>query len=142
MKKNDRFSGQPRLSLTASGADLTYIAGQPVMDQGMENPIMISLFTRRGWAGNVFLPRARQIGSDYEKTSEGAITLQKLADIENAAELALKSDLFGTVRAEAANPTADSLVVDVHIGSGAALSLTRERALWTAQISDPASRKG
>jgi phage gp46-like protein len=137
----DRYSGDPRIILTANGADLDYRGGQPVMDRGLENCILISLFTREGWAGNAFLPTERRMGSDYEKTCRGAITLSKLADVENSAERALSSKAFGTVKAEASNPTADHLNVEVSVGSGGALSLTRERSLWAAQISDPASRR-
>ncbi|MBU1080900.1 MAG: hypothetical protein KKB59_10480 [Spirochaetes bacterium] len=140
-KPTDRYSGDPRLVLTANGADLDYRGGQPVMDQGIENCILLSLFVREGWAGNVFLPPERRLGSDYEKTCRGTITLSKLVDVENSAERALSSKVFGTVKASASNPTADHLAVEIKIGSGGVLSLTRERALWVAQINDPASRR-
>ena len=41
----DIYSGDPRIVLTADGADFDYIGGQPVMDQGVENLALISLLT-------------------------------------------------------------------------------------------------
>jgi hypothetical protein len=138
----DRYSGDPRLLLTANGADLDYRGGQPVMDQGLENCAILSLFTRSGWCGNIFLDDAEKIGSDYEETCEGPITLSRLADIENSAERALSTTkAFGRVSAHAANPQAARLMIDVTLGPGGSLSLTREKALWTAQIKKPAYRR-
>lgn len=137
----DRYSGDPRLVMTANGTTLAFRGGQPEMDQGLENCALIALFTRRGWCGNIFLPKERRIGSDFEATCEGAITLSKLADIENAAELALSPKVFGSVKAATSNPTSDHIETEILIGSGGALSLKREGALWQAQIDDPASRR-
>ena len=41
----DIFSGDPKIILTPYGANLDYEGGQPVMDQGMENQALLSLFT-------------------------------------------------------------------------------------------------
>jgi hypothetical protein len=137
----DRYSGDPKIKLTENGADFEYQGGQPVMDQGFENCAQLSLFTREGWAGNLFLGAEEQVGSDYEKTCEGAVTLSKLTDIENAAERALKSKVFGTVTAKTINPTGNQIYTEITIGAGGALKLTREGALWAAQIKFPASRR-
>ena len=85
----DIFSGDPKIYITADGADLRYSGGQPVMESGLENHALISLFTREGWAGNIFLAANRKVGSDFEKTAIGTISLSKLADVENSAERAL-----------------------------------------------------
>jgi phage gp46-like protein len=114
-------------------ADFRYIAGNPVMDQGVRNAAIISLFTDEGWGGNVFLPPESRIGSDFNKLCKGTITLSRLADIENAAVRALQSKLFPKVEAEARNPDGDHLEVNIKIGSGGSLSLNRESALWQAQ---------
>jgi hypothetical protein len=137
----DLFSGDPKIALTKNGADFEYRAGQPVMDQGIENCIELSLFTREGWCGNIFQESAHEAGSDYLATSEGTITLGKLRDIENSAERALKSKVFGEVSAEVENPESSRLDVTVKIGSGSSLSLTREKELWNMQINNPASEK-
>jgi hypothetical protein len=136
----DRYSGDPRLVLTPSGATFDYQGGQPVMDQGFENCANLSLFVEPGWCGNIFLDAEERIGSNFLPTCRKPITLEQLANDENAACRALStSKVFGTVKAEATNPITDRLDVTISIGSGGALSLTRERALWAAQIQDPAN---
>ncbi|MDR1174104.1 MAG: hypothetical protein LBK83_01370 [Treponema sp.] len=115
------------------GVDFKYISGQPVMDQGVHNVAILSLFTDEGWGGNVFLPVESRIGSDFNKTCKGTITLSRLADIENSAVRALESKLFPQVSAEARNPNGDRLEVNIKIGLGGSLSLNRENALWQAQ---------
>lgn len=137
---SDRYSGDPRVLVTSAGADLDYRGGQPVMDAGLENQAILSLFTRR-WCGNIFLPPASRIGSDFEDTCRGAITLEAVnADIPNAAERALKSDLFSSVAASVANPSGNDLRVMIKLGRGV-LSLDRKGMLWVAQATDPAYRR-
>ena len=45
--------GDPKLYETGSGADLSIVGGQPVMDEGLENAVYLSLFTPPGWWGNI-----------------------------------------------------------------------------------------
>jgi phage gp46-like protein len=115
------------------GADFKYISGQPLMDTGLHNSVILSLLTETGWGGNVFLPPESRIGSDFVKLCRGTITLSRLADIENAAVRALQSKLFPQVSATARNPSGDRLEVNIKIGPGGALNLNRENALWQAQ---------
>jgi hypothetical protein len=135
------FEGDPRLVLTPDGSDLDYRGGQPVMDQGLENQALISLFTREGWAGNIFLPESNGVGSDFEATCLGTITLSKLANIENSAERALTSNAFPDVTVTVTNPKADHLRVEALLGAGLTLSLTREGTLWRNQAENPAYRR-
>jgi hypothetical protein len=137
MVTSDRFSGDPRLLLTPAGADLDYEGGQPVMDQGLENQVLVALFTRPGWCGNLFLPTASQIGSDFLDACSAPITLSSLADIQNAAVRALASDLFGEVTVTVTNPTSWDLSVVITI-SGRTLSLNRRGMLWSNQSENPA----
>ena len=141
MRAYDRYGGEPRLVITPNGTALDSRAGQPVMDPGFENCALISLFTHPGWAGNVFLDSDNKVGSDFQKTAQGPLTLSRLADIENSAQRALASSVFGSVSAEASNPSGDRVSVRIVIGSGGALSLVREQALWTMQTLYPASRR-
>jgi len=138
----DRYSGDPRLLLTPNGADHDWEGGQPVMDRGLENQALISLFTRPGWCGNLFLPPGQRIGSDFEETCEGPITLQALAaDIPQSAERALKSPLIPEVTVEVSNPTAWNLAIAISLGSGQTLTLDRRGMLWSNQASDPAAAR-
>jgi hypothetical protein len=137
----DIFEGDPRIIFADNGADLDYRGGQPVMDTGVENTALISLFTKPGWAGNIFAPPENHIGSDFEDTCRGSITLQRLNDIENAAERALTSKTFPQVDIDVVNVSQDNLKVNAAISPGGALSLVREGALWKNQASNPAYRK-
>jgi hypothetical protein len=134
---NDRYSGDPRLTLSPAGADLTYRDGQPVMDAGLENYVLISLFTRPGWCGNVLLSPEKRIGSDFEEACAHPITLTSLADIANAAERALRSDYFPSVKVTVTNPRANWLSVVITLG-GRTLTLDRRGMLWAMQADDPA----
>jgi phage gp46-like protein len=116
-----------------NGAEFGYQSGQPVMDQGVHNAAIISLFTDEGWAGNVFLPPESRIGSDFVKLCRGTMTLSRLNDIEDAAVRALRSKLFPRVSAEARNPSGGRLYVEIKTGPGGALNLNREGPLWRAQ---------
>jgi len=129
----NRFEGDPKLYFTDNGADLRYEGGQPVMEQGLENQALISLFTRQGWCGNVFLSPENRAGSDYEETCAGSITRTKLADIEDAAVRAMTSKAFPQVDAQARNPKSDHLRVEITVKGGGVLSLSREGALWQNQ---------
>lgn len=135
----DRYSGDPRIVLGPEGADLDYRGGQPVMDQGLENQALLSLFTTPGWVGNTLLPVERRVGSDFEETAAQAITLQGLADVANAAERALKSPFFPELAVAVTNPVGNRLAVAVTLGPGRTLGLTRVGLAWQAQRENPAS---
>ena len=139
MTTPDRFSGDPRILIGSNGADLDYEGGQPIMDAGLENQALISLFTREGWCGNAYLPTAEQIGSDFEEAATRALNLQTLTDIQNAAERALASDLFPQVVVAVSNPVSTNLKVVANFGQGPALTLDRRGMLWAAQGASPAS---
>ena len=139
------FEGDPKLILTAEGADLVYRDGQPVMDQGLENNALIALFTAPGWVGNTLLPLDQQIGSDFEAKARGTLTLSKLADIENAAALALASDVQKITNnvAQVINPTGNRLDMALRLappGEDVDLLLTSRNGLnWRAQALNPAN---
>ena len=135
----DRFEGDPRIVITEHGSDFVYEAGQPIMDTGVENTALLSLFTQEGWAGNVFLPIENRVGSDFEKTSQGSITLSKLADIENSAERALTGKTFSDIETDITNPTSNHLKMNIKVGPGQALNISNEGARWRNQAERPAS---
>ena len=136
----DRYSGDPRMLIGVQGADLDYEGGQPIMDQGLENQALLSLFTAEGWCGNLFLPPASRIGSDFEDTCHAPLTLTSLtADIPNSAQRALKSDLFPDVKVEVTNPSSWDLKITITLGPGKVLTLDRRGMLWASQATNPAS---
>jgi len=143
---NDIFNGDPRLILTDDGATFDFKGGQPVMDQGLENLVLISLFTRKGWAGNVLFQDVKQkIGSDFEDTANQSITLSTLNDVRQAGLLALDSEVFGDVEIEVTNPNSLTLRVVILIrppvGDPFSLLLVKNGTNWIFQKINPAYRR-
>ncbi len=142
----DRFQGDPRLVLTENGAKLIFTGGQPILDAGVENLALISLFTMRGWAGNVLFEDPNQkIGSDFVTASRGAITLTSLNKIRDAALKALTNPLFGSVEVEVTNPTSYQIKTDIVLKPPGedpqALTLLKNGINWIVQGTDPASER-
>ena len=146
----NRTQGDPRLFLTERGATIKFIGGQPVMDGGWENYVLISLFTRPGWVGNVLFDKPSQrIGSDFEETAEQAITIDSLADLEESGKRAL-ADMIADGLAEkveviASNPSGDIRNVRILITPPGKdveeLLLTKHGLNWLVQANDPAHKR-
>ena len=142
----DIFQGDPKLTLTVNGSDIPFKGGQPVMDKGLENLALISLFTRPGWCGNVlFKNEDEQIGSTFLQSTEGPITRSKLVDIEQAARLALDNAAFGRVDIEVNNPQGHriNVIITIHPPGDdiKTLTLTKNGPNWLAQSADPAYKR-
>ena len=139
----DIFSGDPYLTLNENGSRLHYTGGQPVMDQGILNLVIIALFTRQGWAGNALIKDTdQQVGADFVEAANQPITLQSLTDVEQAAARALDNPAFGRVIVTATNPESDSIRVNILIEppgqDSATIILTRNGLNWQAQAANPA----
>ena len=85
----NRFQGDPAVKITENGARMKFIGGQPVMDQGLENAVQISLFTKKGWWGNFLLGENEKIGSNFESIRV-VVDIQTINDYRDDAVLALK----------------------------------------------------
>lgn len=134
----DRFQGDPKLYLTPSGVDMVFSGGQPIMDAGLENLAGISLFTAPGWWGNSLTTNEdEKIGSDFEETARGAITLTKINDIKQSAENSLSNPAFGTVEADVTNPVNWRIDMKASISppgqDAGELALTRNGQNWINQ---------
>jgi phage gp46-like protein len=143
----DHYQGDPRLTLDENGADLDFLSGQPVMDAGLENAVLISLFTREGWAGNSFFSEpSKQIGATFEETTELPITLANLNRMRSAGELALSwmidAGMASDISVKVTNPTGKSLQVEVLIrpptGDVQRLVLVKNGPNWINQAVAPA----
>ena len=139
------YQGDPKLFLTKDGAELKFVEGQPVMDQGLENLAFISLFTE-GWAGNDLFDDANQkIGSDFEESTRQPITLQNLIDNQDAALKALKNDSFGNIEVDVLNPNGYRRDITIRLEPPGqdinALTITKNGLNWIAQSIDPAHRR-
>lgn len=76
-----------------------------------ENFVLISLFTKPGWAGNKLM--TEPIGSDFEEACQKPITRSMLNEVKNAAERALKSPAFGNVAVSVFNPSGNRLNIRI-----------------------------
>lgn len=79
----DIYDGDVRLQQTEDGGDISIVAGQPVMDAGLETAAYISLFTSTGWWGDT------QIGSSLESILAGTLTTDTLNKAADEARRAL-----------------------------------------------------
>lgn len=145
-----QWEGDPRLVLTPNGATIEYRGGQPVMDSGLENAVLISLFTRKGWAGNIYIDDPdMQVGSDFEATAARSITRTMLNDLADAGKRALAwmkiKGIARQIDCVCSNPSGNYIKVLFTIyppsGSAIALNLSRYSGLWTSQISRPAQER-
>lgn len=142
----DIFSGDPKLVMTPDGSKFVFKGGQPVMDQGLENLALISLFTGKGWVGNVFEPDPdKKIGSDFEDTANQPVTLSSLNAIALAGEKALDNPAFGKLAVDVANPNSYRVDVAITIESpgqdAKTLILTKNGQNWVNQNINPAYRR-
>jgi hypothetical protein len=140
------YQGDPKLSLGPDGSRLTFIAGQPVMDRGLENMVLISLFTKRGWCGNsLFDDPLNHVGSDFESAFGAPITVQALNDIRDAAEKALTNPIFGRVTVTVINSNGYIIQVFIRLEPPGqdiqTLLVERNGQNWIAQAVDPAYKR-
>jgi hypothetical protein len=139
----DPYQGDPKLILSENGATMRFSGGQPVMDQGLENFVLISLFSGPGWVGNFFIRnQSEKIGSDFEDKALGTRTLSSLRLVQDAGEKALTNTLFEDVQVTVINPQNNFLQADFLLKppnqDEQKLKLTRNSANWINQSKDPA----
>jgi len=84
------YDGDPKLYTEGDSFDLSIIAGQPSMDEGLENAVSISLFTKDGYWGNaVASSDAEKVGSDFEDALAQPLSNKTRLDVEARAAKAL-----------------------------------------------------
>lgn len=85
-----RTQGDVKIYLLPSGVEIKYCGGQPIMDSGLENTVLILLFTERGWPMNKLREQSKQIGSDYLAECRKPINIEQIKVIRMAVIAALK----------------------------------------------------
>jgi len=143
----DLYQGDPRLVLGNDGVDLPFRGGQPIMDQGWENAVLISLFTREGFYGNIFAETdSQRIGARFEDELEKPLTVAQITKIQDAGQKALQwliDDGYASrIIVQPTNPTSYRVEVFVLIepqGQDIQILLLKKNGLnWIAQKLDPA----
>lgn len=145
----DRTQGDPKITITDDGADLVFKGGQPVMDSGLENAVLISLFSGSSWFGNAYFDKATPIKSRFYPLSLKSITASRLAELEQAAKADLAplvaQGVMSDPEIKVSNPTGERLKVEIRInppGSDAlTILLSRYGANWAVQTSNPANER-
>ena len=144
----NRYQGDPAVRITEYGASMRFLGGQPVMDQGLENSVQISLFTLSGWWGNALLADANKIGSDFEE-QRTIVDVQTIQDYTDAARLALQwmadNRIADKIDVTITNPTLDHIKATISIyppGHDAMKLLFNKSGLnWIAQAVNPAHER-
>lgn len=146
----NNFSGDPAFKIDKNGSTLVFREGQPVMDQGFENAVLISLLTERNWPGNALLRNeSNKIGSDVQKSNKLPINrdgLNKRSDaITKALQWAKTDGLFKDVIVSVTNPSGSIILANIRIipPNGEAVNLTLENfgLNWRMQKENPAHRR-
>lgn len=115
----NRFSGDPAVKLTPDGAKMLFVGGQPVMDAGLNNAALISLYTKLGWWGNALLTDPnQQIGSDFEEVRT-IVDRQTINDYTDSANRALQSMIDSGIsqrnEVTVTNPKGDQIQTEIKI---------------------------
>lgn len=140
------YSGDPFIKIGENGATIIVKGGQPVMDEGLENAVNISLFTLPGWFGNIFAAdEVERIESDFVEVASGPITKTSLIDTQNQAEQDLswmvKNNVASQIEVSVSNPNSKNLKIEERIykpsGDIQTLLQTRYGQNWIAQLNDP-----
>lgn len=147
----NRYAGDPAVTITESGAKMKFINGQPVVDQGLENAVLISLFTRRGYWGNSLISEeSKKIGSDVEVTAlEPIVSIQSVNNMTDAIDRALKwmtdTKLSQDNEITVTNPSSNNLKATIKItppGRDSQTLLFLKNGLnWIGQALNPAAER-
>ena len=143
----NRYEVDPRLTIDEDGADLEFVGGQPIMDAGLENAVLISLFTK-DWFGNVFFDDPNQrIGGRFLDSFDQPLSISAVESIRKAALSDLKwlidEGIASAIEVTVTNPESKKISVVVLIKPPGkdiqALLLEKNGVNWINQILDPAS---
>jgi len=146
----DRFQGDPRVVIDEDGADLEIQAGQPVMDRGIENSVLLSLFTASDWVGNTLVEKPTQkFGGKFLNAVKQPITATALTDIRNAVlsdlNWMIETGLAEDIDVQVTNPQSTKLkvllVVKPPKSDLEVFLLTNNGLLWVSQSIDPANER-
>jgi phage gp46-like protein len=82
---------------TGGETDLLIADGQPVMDEGLENAVFLSLFSAAGWWGNAVSEGDEKLTSELEAITRRTLTNATRLDAETYAKAALAWMVSGGV---------------------------------------------
>lgn len=143
------FTGDPRIFINKNGSSLKFIGGQTVMDAGLENAIIISLFTSPGyWANLLEIEETKKIGSNFEETARLPITVSNMNKLQRVTESTLQwlidSNSAESITVEVSNPSSYIKEIEILIKSGdiTKILLSSSGKNWIFQANNPAYKRG
>ena len=143
----DIFSGDPYLTLTADGAEITYPGnGQPIMDTGVENQVNLSQFTESGhWSEDLEPDPNKVYSGKMLEAIKQPVTRQSLINMARAAEIDATDPIFSKIESEATNPISQQVLITTKFtpisGDPFVLRLEKNGRNYINQLEDPAFNK-
>ena len=143
--KFNRYQGDPAIKITEDGAEMKFTGGQPEMDHGLNNYVLIALGTKKGWWGNALISSPdRQIGSNFDR-QRTVVENDTINDTTDDADKALKpmidTGLASEIEITVTNPNMNYILTDIKIyppGQDVNELLILQNGLnWIAQAQDP-----
>jgi len=143
------MQGDLKIFLTSEGASLKFVGGEPVYDSGLENQVIISLFSDEWFANIYFQKPSQNLDSKFEEAHKKPITVSALLDIENAARKDLspmiKDGTASKIEVKTINTENNGIQTGIVIeppGSDLFTLITTKHGLnWIAQANNPAYLK-
>lgn len=120
MTNNQKYEGDVKLSLSPDESGIKYVQGQPVMTGGIDNAVLISLYTTPGWWANVIITNeSEKLGSEYQAVTKEPIKSGQLQRIQDKAikdlEWMINEGISEENQAESINPEADRIETTITV---------------------------
>ena len=136
----DIYEGDPLLNISIEGAEIVFSGaiGQPVMDQGIENFAMLSLFSPSFWEGNFYAKTTdERLESDYEDIAKLPTTVSNLELMRQETIKRLSNSVFGdiesTINARLSNQKINNIVISPPSREPLKLQLIQNGTNWIKQ---------
>lgn len=110
----NRYQGDPLLSIEENGIDIPFFGGQPIMDRGLTNAVLNSLFIPKGYILSKLIGCEGLEGSDFLHACNKTTTVSNLNEVRQRAEKALSS-IDGTKEIFVSNPSGNKKEILIRI---------------------------
>lgn len=148
----NRFDGDPAVKITADGAKMLFVGGQPIMDQGFHNAAQISTMTEQGYWGDALeTDESKKIGqSDFLDLSREAIkeleTITLMQDsLKRAYNWMIEQNIANQINPVVLTPNSTQTFAEVKISpqgeNSDEILLLKNGTNWLAQINSPSAER-
>jgi phage gp46-like protein len=140
MTNDQKYEGDVKLSISPEDGGIQYLNGNPVMTGGIDNAVLISLYTNPNWWGNLTRTKeSEKLGSEYEEATKGVITAGKLERIQDKARFDLQwminEGISEDNQAVSSNPEADRIETAITV-TRPALGAETHEVNWDRQFGE------